>query len=104
MEDSMDTADIREFFQHDLPIVLCDWQGPATPTEIPLARGDFYQAGVLVAQHLLSLGHRYVAIIVDEPGQEMRLQGFCSVLQAAGITLPREMIRQGYSTLESGYQ
>jgi len=104
MEESMDTADFLQRFQQGLPIVLCDWQRQETPSNVPLAVGDFFQAGALAAQHLLDLGHRHVAVIVDEPGQALRLQGFCSVLQKAGISLSREMIQQGHSMPESGYQ
>jgi DNA-binding LacI/PurR family transcriptional regulator len=104
MERSMDISDITRHFQQGFPIVLCDWQEHETPPEIPLARGDFFQAGVLAARHLLDLGHQNVAVIVDEPGQILRLQGFCSVFQEAGITIPRVMVQQGYSTSESGYQ
>lgn len=42
-------------------------------------------------------------MIVDQPGQILRLQGFCSVLQSAGLTLPDEMLEQGDSSQESGY-
>jgi DNA-binding LacI/PurR family transcriptional regulator len=103
MERSMHIADIIQHFQQGFPIVLCDWQECVTPPEIPLVRGDFFQAGVLAARHLLELGHRRVAVIVDEPGQILRLQGFCSVFQNAGITISRTMIQQGHSTPESGY-
>ena len=103
MERSMDIVDITHHFQQNVPIVLCDWQEYKTPPEIPLARGDFFQAGALAARHLLELGHRHVAVIVDEPGQILRLQGFCSVFKEAGITISREMVQQGYSTSESGY-
>jgi DNA-binding LacI/PurR family transcriptional regulator len=104
MEASLDISDISQYFQQGLPIVLCDWQECETPPEIPLVRGDFFRAGQLAARHLLDLGHRHVAVIVDEPWQILRLQGFCSVLQEAGITLSREMVQQGYSTPESGYR
>jgi DNA-binding LacI/PurR family transcriptional regulator len=103
MERSMDLADIIRHFQQKVPIVLCDWQEHQTPPEIPLARGDFFRAGALAARHLLEYGHRRVAVIVDKPGQILRLQGFCSVFQEAGITVPPEMMQQGYSTSESGY-
>ncbi len=104
MERSMDIADITRHFQQGVPIVLCDWQEYKTPPEIPLARGDFFQAGALAAHHLLELGHQQVAVIVDEPGQALRLQGFCSVFKKAGVAVSREMVQQGYSTSGSGYR
>ena len=73
------------------------------PPGIPQVSVDFYRAGQLAAQHLLELGHRDVAIIVDQQQQQLRLAGFSSSLQAANITLVLEKIEPGESTLESGY-
>lgn len=100
---SMDVADIRARFVQGLPAVLCDWQENETPEGIPQVSIDFYQAGALAAQHLLDLGHRDLAIIVDEPLQTLRLEGFRATLHTAGVELPAEMIQHGDSTLESGY-
>ncbi|GHO97171.1 LacI family transcriptional regulator [Reticulibacter mediterranei] len=102
MGSSMDIADITTYFQRKLPIVLCDWQENESPLDIPQVSVDFYRAGQLAAQHLLDLGHRNVAVIVDEPQQTLRLEGFRSVLHAAGLQFPQEMIQQGQSTIESG--
>lgn len=103
MGSSMDIADIQRYFQQGVPIVLCDWQENESPVQIPQISVDFYRAGQLAAEHLLDLGHRSIAVIYDEPQQTLRLEGFQSVLQAAGITLPAELIPRGNSTLESGY-
>ncbi len=103
MGSSMDIADIRRYFQQGVPIVLCDWQENESPVQIPQVSVDFYRAGQLAAEHLLELGHRSIAVIYDEPQQTLRLEGFQSVLQIAGITLPAELIPRGNSTLESGY-
>lgn len=103
MGGSMDIAPISAQFQRGLPTVLCNWQENEPVEGIPQVSADFRRAGMLAAQHLLSLGHRRMAIIVDEPQQTLRLEGFRAVLQSAGITLDSEMIQQGHSTLESGY-
>ncbi|MBV9231550.1 MAG: LacI family DNA-binding transcriptional regulator [Chloroflexi bacterium] len=103
MGGSMDIADITRYFQQGHPIVLCDWQENESPQGIPHVSVDFYRAGQLAAEHLLALGHRRIAVIVDEPQQTLRLEGFRSILQAASISLPHEMIEKGDSTLESGY-
>jgi LacI family transcriptional regulator len=103
MGSSMDIADIRQYFERGLSIVLCDWQENESPSEMPMVSVDFYRAGQLAAQHLLDLGHRRVAVIVDEPQQTLRLEGFRSVVQGAGIPLLPEMIQRGNSLLESGY-
>lgn len=102
---SMDMADIQAHFAQGLPTVLCDWQeNESPPRGIPQVSIDFYQAGALAARHLLDLGHRSVAIIVDEPLQTLRLEGFRATLRKAGVSLAPEMIQHGDSTLESGYR
>ena len=103
MGSSMDIADITRYFQQRAPIVLCDWQENESPVGIPQVSVDFYRAGQLAAEHLLALGHRHIAVIVDEPQQTLRLAGFRSVLQTSGVPLPPELIQRGDSTLESGY-
>ncbi|MBA2679137.1 MAG: LacI family DNA-binding transcriptional regulator [Ktedonobacteraceae bacterium] len=100
---SMDIADVVNYFQQGLPIVLCDWQENEVPQGIPQVSVDFYRAGQLAAQHLLDLGHRNVAVISDEPQQTLRMEGFVSVLQAVGLTLSPSFRERGDSTLESGY-
>jgi DNA-binding LacI/PurR family transcriptional regulator len=103
MGSSMDIADITRYFQQRVPIVLCDWQENESPVGIPQVSVDFYRAGQLAAEHLLALGHRHIAVIVEEPQQTLRLAGFRSVLQTSGVPLPPELIQRGDSTLESGY-
>jgi DNA-binding LacI/PurR family transcriptional regulator len=103
MGSSMDIADIGRYFQQGVPIVLCDWQENESPGEIPQVSVDFYRAGQLAAEHLLTLGHRNIAVIYDEPQQRLRLEGFQSVLQASGIALAAGLIARGDSTLGSGY-
>ncbi len=103
MGSSMDIADITRYFQQRVPIVLCDWQENESPVGITQVSVDFYHAGQLAAEHLLALGHRHIAVIVDEPQQTLRLAGFRSVLKTSGVPLPPELIQRGDSTLESGY-
>jgi len=103
MGTSMELTDISRYVKQGLPVVLCDWQENESAPGIAQVSVDFYRAGQLAAEHLLELGHRRVAVIVDVPQQTLRLEGFQSIALAAGIPLPPEMIEQGDSTLESGY-
>ena len=102
MGSSLDMADITSYLRQGVPIVLCDWQENEIPVGIPQVSVDFYRAGQLAGEYLLALGHRRIAVIFDEPQQRLRLEGFQSVLQTAGIPLPPELIQRGNSTLESG--
>ncbi|WP_376796364.1 LacI family DNA-binding transcriptional regulator [Thermogemmatispora sp.] len=103
MGSSMDIADIAHYFHQGVPIVLCDWQENESPVGIPQVTVDFYRAGQLAAEHLLALGHRRIAVIVDEPQQHLRLEGFRTTLLAAGLELPPARLALGDSSLESGY-
>jgi DNA-binding LacI/PurR family transcriptional regulator len=99
---SMDFVDVRTYFQQGRRIVLCDWQENEMPKEIPQVSVDFLLAGQLAAEHLLSLGHRHVGVIVDAEQQSLRLQGFQSAFAAAGIPLPAEAIISCSANLECG--
>ncbi|MBX5457915.1 MAG: LacI family DNA-binding transcriptional regulator [Thermogemmatispora sp.] len=103
MGSSMDIADIAHYFRQGVPIVLCDWQENESPSDIPQVTVDFFRAGQLAAEHLLALGHRRIAVIVDEPQQHLRLEGFRTTLRQAGLELPPDRIALGDSSLESGY-
>ncbi len=105
MGSSMKLEHILEHHQRGLPIVFCNWQEnePLSP-DIPQVSADYRTAGSLAAHHLLSMGHRDLAIIVDLPQQILRLEGFVATLAAAGIDLPQNRIAQGDSSLESGYR
>jgi DNA-binding LacI/PurR family transcriptional regulator len=103
MGTSMELNDIIRYVKQGLPIVLCDWQENECAPGIAQVSVDFYRAGQLAAQHLLELGHRNIAIIVDQPWQALRLEGFQSMMLAAGIPVAGEMIELGNSTFESGY-
>jgi DNA-binding LacI/PurR family transcriptional regulator len=100
---SMDSNDIARYVKQGVPIVLCDWQENESLSGIAQVSVDFYRAGQLAAEHLLGLGHRSIAVIVDAPLQALRLGGFQSIMSAAGIALSHEMIERGDSSLESGY-
>lgn len=100
---SLPLDDIIAQVERGLPVVLCDWQENEAPDGIPNVTVDFHQAGLLAAQHLVGLGHRHLAVIVDEPMQILRLEGFRAGVAQAGLSLLPEAVQQGYSTIEGGY-
>jgi LacI family transcriptional regulator, galactose operon repressor len=105
MGSSMKLEHVVEQYRRGLPLVLCNWQENETPPQdIPQISADYREAGALVARHLLALGHRDIAIIVDLPQQVLRLEGFRSSLTNAGLPLPKQRIFHGDSSLESGYR
>jgi LacI family transcriptional regulator len=60
-----------------------------------------------VAEHLIGLGHRDIAIIKGDPthaSSEARLLGYSQALHAAGIAMRLDWLEQGLFTRDSGYQ
>jgi LacI family transcriptional regulator len=86
------------------PLVLFDrlcagFKGSAVVT-------DNFGAAYDATRHLLSLGHRRIAIItgrLDLPNAADRLEGFRHALQEAYLPLPQEYLRRGNFQLDSGY-
>lgn len=66
------------------------------------------EAASRVADYLLSLGHRDIAVIAHAPttffAAKERLSGFFGTLCAAGINIPPERIRYASFTEESGHE
>ena len=62
--------------------------------------------GMLVARHLLELGHRHLAVVsgarVHNERTRFRIQGIRQALQAQGLTLPDSHILEQPFTLEGG--
>lgn len=59
---------------------------------------DNVQAGREITAHLVELGHRRIAFIAGTPAASTaheRLQGYRAALEAAGITVDEDLIRQG---------
>jgi DNA-binding LacI/PurR family transcriptional regulator len=91
--------------QRGVPVVLCMWERPQEPPALPCVAVDFYQAGVLAAEHLIKLGHRELgAIVASEPtgNHRWRYQGFRDTVLKAGIALPDSRVRFGHDTIDEG--
>jgi DNA-binding LacI/PurR family transcriptional regulator len=86
------------------PMVLCIRSEEEQNVTLPVVDIDFRHAGELAAQHLLELGHRTFAVIVETPSHILRLEGFRSALAASGIALPDIYIQRGDSSMQSGYE
>lgn len=59
-----------------------------------------------MAEHLIGLGHRRIAIIMGDPthpSSMARMRGYGEAFTAAGIVVPPDHVEQGLFTRESGY-
>ena len=102
--------EVEQIRQAGVPMVLVD--STALPTQ-PSIDVDDEGGARLAAEHLVSLGHRVVAVLAIEssdPGDgedpdgvpARRLRGYRAGLDAAGITLPPEAILTSPSTIPGG--
>jgi len=91
----------------DLPIVILGdfLPGHEQPANWDHVQGD-NEAGARVAvEHLINLGHRRIAFIhgpSDTPSSTLRLSGFRSALESAGIPIDENILIPGDYTRESG--
>jgi DNA-binding LacI/PurR family transcriptional regulator len=86
------------------PMVLCIPCEEEQASGLSMVDLDYWYAGELAAQHFVALGHRRLAVIVEDPGHAPRLGGFRAALAASGIDLPAASVQHGDSTMQSGYQ
>jgi DNA-binding LacI/PurR family transcriptional regulator len=96
---------LQDLRRRGVPVVLCMWERPQEPPPLPCVAVDFYQAGVLAAEHLLRLGHRRLgAVVGSEPSgnHRWRLQGFADTLAKAGVDFPPSQVRFDHDTIDDG--
>jgi len=69
---------------------------------------DDRMMGRLVAEELLSLGHRKIAVFGSNPvagdSLAMRFQGFCDAFTEHGIAYDRSLFRESRFSFEAGYE
>jgi len=104
-------CDVRAVAARGLPVVLCNWVEVEHDPLFPGVDVDFRHGGELAARHLLDLGHRRVAVVVQEtaagthsPSHTCRLDGFRAALAACAVALRDDEVCFGDGTLESGYR
>ena len=88
------------------PILLAMWEHPESPPELPCVAVDFAAAGALAAEHLLSLGHQDIGLLIgDGCGglQDARSSGFRRVLDNAGIQTSAGAMLQTRDSIDAGY-
>jgi LacI family transcriptional regulator len=91
-------GEVQRLGESVIPTVVID----ADVATVPSVVVDDVNGGRLAARHLLELGHRRIAYIGDavEPrfgptSSTRRLRGLTDELGAAGLRLPRELVREG---------
>ena len=99
-----DAAAIGMIQQQGVDVVVVDRHVPVD--DVDVVRADSKKGAYLLTQHLLSLGHRDIAIITGR--QEVstavdRVEGYRQAMDQAGISPNRQYILWGEFTQDAGY-
>jgi DNA-binding LacI/PurR family transcriptional regulator len=112
MSGGIDLEDLESLASRGVPVVRClfdeELERRKLESNLPSVDVNWEQAAQLVAQHLVELGHRNFAAILqgNEAGNlhTARLRGFQNALKPIKASLKPNQIVFGDSSLESGYR
>jgi LacI family transcriptional regulator len=98
-------ARLEELRGHGIPVALVDDRGES-PTDLPSVGATNFAGGFAAAEHLLSLGHRRIAVVGGPPfkSTRARLAGYRTALQEAGVQPDPRLERSGGFVAETGYE
>ncbi|NUT32473.1 MAG: LacI family DNA-binding transcriptional regulator [Hamadaea sp.] len=88
-----------------VPVVVIDPAGVPS-LDVPTIGATNWAGGLRATEHLLGLGHRRIGFIAGPPSllcSRARLDGHRAALEAAGLPVADELIRQGDFYHESGF-
>jgi len=92
--------------RNKIPFVVVDHRGELGP-DVPSVGATNWLGGRLATEHLLSLGHRRIAVIGGDatlPCSRDRIAGYRAVLEEAGIPIDPALIRPGKFIQQTGYE
>jgi DNA-binding LacI/PurR family transcriptional regulator len=107
MNANLPMDELRKTEQRGAPVVLCMWEKPDAPPELPCIAVDFHEAGAIAARHLLGLGHECFAALVGSKKSGIhaeRYRGFSRACAQAGHKHPLQRTRYINDTVEAGYR
>ena len=96
---------INELLEQHVPLVLIG-KAPESQQVYQVCI-DNYKGAMSAMQHLYDLGHRRIAFINGPhflPSSQERRRGYLDAMQRMGSRVEPGMIREGYNSLDSGYQ
>lgn len=99
-----DDEEILSLHEQGVPVVL---QGQLPGSSIPFVDINAVEGARSVVDHLISLGHKRIAIITNASlhytSAQQRCQGYCQALESAGLPVDKTLMREGNYTPASGY-
>lgn len=98
------TESIQVIQRQQVPIVVLDRSIP--DVSVDTVRGDTYGSAYKLAQHLLALGHRRIAVLTGPryiSTSVERVEAVCQAMSDAEIPVDPALILYGEYAVESGY-
>lgn len=92
--------------RNKIPFVVVDHRGELGP-DVPSVGATNWLGGRMATEHLLSLGHRRIAIISGDAEMRCsrdRIAGYRAALEDAGIPVDQALIRPGGFIQQTGYE
>ncbi|MBD7917925.1 LacI family DNA-binding transcriptional regulator [Cellulomonas sp. Sa3CUA2] len=103
---SLDATQRHQLESRSIPFVVVDtWGEP--PAGVPTVGSNNWNGGLIATRHLLSLGHRRIAVIAgpsDVLCSRARVDGYRSALDEAGIRADPSFVRWGDFHVDGGYK
>lgn len=99
-----DNAFIYKATEKNIPLVVLNRQ--IEDNQIPNIVSDDYTGALAAVNHLISLGHRHIALIEGKEGfkaTEKRKQGYLDALINQNIPINKDYMVKGNYDIESGY-
>lgn len=100
------SVDVTEWIKKQtIPIVILDRRVGSAPVDV--VRGDSEDGAYQLVKHLISLGHRRIAVLSGP--QEVstavdRVSGYCHALTEAGLDIRADWVKYGRFDPASGYE
>jgi len=102
---SSDSEPIKLIKKQNIPVVLMDRHVPGV--DVDIVRSDTEDGAYLITEHLLSLGHKRIAMLSGPQNISTsvdRVNGYRWAIRNAGLSKGAEHIFWGKYTQESGYK
>ena len=98
-----DAQNLAKLRQRNVPTVVVDRR--IEGWDVDSVYGDSVSGAKALVHHLVSLGHRRIAVLAGPAGTstaEDRVTGYCMALAEAGISIDHRLIRRGEYRIASG--
>lgn len=105
VQSDLDISQRRQLDSRSIPFVVVDTAGEPS-TGVPTVGSANWNGGLLATRHLLSLGHRRVAVITgpaDVLCSRARVDGYRTALEEEGLAVDPGLIRYGNFHVRGGH-